>query len=159
MSNTWDPITAAHQAIFAAFENFSPLTALVPVGNFIDTTNPQFQQFKPDATAADTPELTVLQDQFTLPPFGGNSTTVQFSQSYRVLLRTDTLQIVPLNQLKYQALAALVSAGPTLGLACIKSFDVLPGKDSAESQQSQRWIAVFTINVHLYLPRQQVAGS
>jgi hypothetical protein len=159
MSNTWDPITAAHQAIFAAFENFPPLAALVPVGNFIDTTNPQFQQFKPDATAADTPELAVLQDQFTLPPFGGNSTTVQFSQSYRVLLRTDTLQIVPLNQVKFQALAALVSAGPNLGLSCIKGFDVSPGRDSSESQQSQQWVAVFTITVHLYLSRQQLAAS
>ena len=158
MSVSWDPFTAAHEAIFAALEDFAPLAALVPIGNFIDTTNPLFQQFPPDATASDTPQILILQDQFTLSPFGGNSTTVQFSQSYRVSIRTDVLQVVPLNQVKYQALAALVSAGPNLGLSCIKSFDVQAGRDDMQSQQSQRWAALFTITVHLYLPRQQLAA-
>jgi len=27
-----------------------------------------------------------------------------------------------------------------------------------QSQQSQRWAALFTITVHLYLPRQQLAA-
>jgi hypothetical protein len=155
----WDPFTAAHQAIFAAFANYAPLAALVPAGNVIDTTNPWFQQFKPDATAADTPQLSILQDAFTLPPFGGNSATVQFSQSYRVLVLTDVLQIVPLNQLKYLMLAALVNAGPNLGLSCVKSFEVLGGRDESESERSQRWAAVFTISVNLYLSRQQLAAN
>src|SRR3984957_3085059 len=146
----WDPFTAAHQAIFAAFENCAPLAALIPAGNFVDTTDPLFQQFKPNAQAADTPQLTILQDEFTLPPFGGNSAVVQFSQSYRVLVCTDVLQVVPLNQVKYQMLAALVSAGPNLGLSCVKSFEVKPGRDDSESEQSRRWASVFTITVNLY---------
>ena len=158
MSVAWDPFTAAHEAIFAALENYAPLAALVPIGNFIDTTNPLFQQFPPDATASDTPQILILQDQFTLSPFGGNSTTVQFSQSYRISVCTDVLQVVPLNQLKFQMLAALISAGPNLGLSCVKSFDVLSGRDEMEFQQSRRWAALLTINVHLYLPRQQLTA-
>jgi hypothetical protein len=164
MSDPWDPFTAAHQAIFAAFQGSAALAALVLPGNFIDTTNPLFQQFKPNTQASDTPQVKILQGDFTLPPFGGNSTTVQFAQDFRVLFSTDVLRIVPLNQLKYQALIALVKAGPTLGLTCAKGFEVGPGRDDAksppeETQQSQRWVAAFTITVHLYLSRQQLAAS
>jgi len=154
----WDPITAAHQAIFAALQNYPALAAVVLPGNFVDTTNPLFQQFKPGIAAADTPQVKILQGEFTLPPFGGNSTTVQFTQAYRVFFCTDVLQVTPLNQLKYLALIALVKAGPNLGLSCVKSFDVNPGRDDAKFEESQRWAAAFTINVHLYLSRQQLAA-
>ena len=154
----WDPITAAHQAIFAALQNYPALAAVVLPGNFIDTTNPYFQQFKPDVQASDTPQVKILQGEFSLPPFGGNSTTVQFTQAYRLFFCTDVLQATPLNQLKYLALIALVKAGPNLGLSCVSGFDVLAGKDEPQSEESQRWAAVFTIHVHLYMPRQQLAA-
>jgi len=164
MPDPWDPFTAAHQAIFAAFQNSPALAALVLPGNFIDTTNALFQQFKPNTTASDTPQIKILQGEFTLPPFGGNSTTVQFTQTYRVLFSTDVLRVVPLNQLKYLALAALVKAGPNLGLSCVKGFDVGSGRDDtavpkSESQGSQRWVAAFGITVQMYLSRGQLAGS
>jgi hypothetical protein len=164
MADPWDPFTAAHEAIFAAFQNQPALAALVLPGNFIDTTDPLFQQFKPATQAGDTPQVKILQGEFTLPPFGGSSTTVHFTQSYRVLFTTDVLRVVPLNQLKYQALIALVKAGPTLGLSCVKGFSVETGRDdmqspASEAQRSQRWVAAFTIEVRLYLSRQQLAGS
>lgn len=158
----WDPFTAAHQAIFAALQNYPALAAVVLPGNFVDTTDPLFQQFKPDLQASDTPQVKILQGAFTLPPFGGNSTTVQFTQSYGIFFATDVLQVVPLNQLKYLALTALVKAGPNLGLSCVKSFDVGAGRDDAQgaqTEQSQRWTAAFTVNVHLYLSRKQLAAS
>jgi hypothetical protein len=170
MSDSWDPFTAAHQAIFAAFEHSPSLAALVPAGNFIDTTDPLFERFKPGTTAADTPQVKILQGEFALPPFGGNSTSVQLSQDYHVLFSTDVLRIVPLNQLKYQALIALVKAGPSLGLSCVRGFEVSGGRDDSggpgadkalqtETQRSRRWAAAFTITVHLFLSRQQLAAS
>jgi hypothetical protein len=164
MANTWDPFTAAHQAIFAAFENYPALAAVVLPGNFIDTTDPYFQQFKSNTQAGDLPQVKILQDKFTLPPFGGSSMMVQFTQSYRVLFCTDVLQVVPLNQLKYLALIALVKAGPNLGLTCIKGFEVETGRDDTksppeEAEQSQRWAAAFNIKVEMYLSRQQLAAS
>ena len=162
MADSWDPFTAAHQAIFAAFQNYAPLAALVLPGNFVDTTDPLFQQFKPGITAGDTPQLKILQDDFTLPPFGGNSTTVQFTQTYRVMICTDVLRVVPLNQVKYLALIALVKAGPTLGLSCVSGYQVQAGRDdtkSPESEKSRRWTAAFNISVQLYLSRRQLAAS
>jgi len=162
MADAWDPFTAAHQAIFAAFANYPAFACLVLPGNVIDTTDPLFQQFKPGATAGDTPQLKILQDEFTLPPFGGNSTTVRITQSYRVMICTDVLRVVPLNQVKYLALIALVKAGPNLGLSCISGYDVAAGRDdadSAQSEKSQRWAAAFTITVQLYLSRRQLAAS
>jgi hypothetical protein len=162
MPDPWDPFTAAHQAIFAAFENYAPLAALVLPGNVIDTTDPLFQQFKPAATAADTPQLKILQGDFTLPPFGGNSTTVQLTQTYRVMFCTDVLRVVPLNQLKYLALIALVQAGPNLGLSCVSAYHLQGGRDDTQSpdtEKSQRWAAAFTITVQLYLSRRQLAAS
>jgi hypothetical protein len=162
MSDPWDPFTAAHQAIFAALENYAPLAALVLPGNIVDTTNPLFQQFKPGTAAADTPQLKILQGDFTLPPFGGNSTTVQFTQTYRVMICTDVLRVVPLNQVKYLALIALVQAGPNLGLSCVSGYQVQAGRDdiqSPDTDKSQRWAAAFTITVQLYLSRRQLAAS
>jgi hypothetical protein len=164
MPDAWDPFTAVHEAIFAAFQGRPSLAALVPAGNFIDTTDPLFEQFKPGTQAGDTPQVKILQGDFTLPPFGGNSTTVQFTQTYRVFFSTDVLRIVPLNQLKYQALIALVQAGPNLGLSCVKGFEVGAGRDDtkspeSETQRSQRWAAAFNITVQLYLSRRQLAAS
>jgi hypothetical protein len=162
MPDPFDPFTAAHEAIIAAFQNCPALAALVPVGNYVNTTDPLFQQFKPSPTSADTPQIKVLQGEFTLPPFGGNSTSVRFTQAYRVLVCTDVLRVVPLNQVKYQMLTALVKAGPNLGLSCVSGYDVASGHDdynSAESGPSQRWTAVFTITANLYLSRQQLATS
>jgi len=161
---TWDPFTSAHEAIFTAFQNHPPLAALVLPGNFVDTTDPYFQQFKPGTQAGDTPQVKILQDEFTLPPFGGNSTSVEFTQSYRVLLTTDVLCVVNLNQLKYLILQAMVKAGTTLGLSFVKSFELQSGKDDFkrppdETQQSQRWVSVFTIRIQFYLSRQQLAAS
>jgi hypothetical protein len=163
MSDPWDPFTAAYQAILAAFQNYAPMAALVGAGNFIDTTDPLFQQFKPGLQAGDTPQVKLLQGEFDLPPFGGNSTSVQFTQSYRVMFCTDVLRVVPLNQLKYQALIALVKAGSNLGLSCVKGYQVQTGRDDyqspRQSEQSQRWTAAFDITVHLYLSRQMLAAS
>ena len=156
-----DPFTAAHQAIFAAFKGHPPLAAMVGLGNFVDTTDPLFQQFKPDAQAGDLPRVMVLQDAFTLPPFGGCSTAVEFSQAYRVLFATDVLRVVPLNQLKYQALCALVKAGPDLGLPFVRAFDVGPGKDESKrpDDKTQRWTAAFAITVRMYVARRVLAGT
>lgn len=171
MADPWDPFTAAHQAIFAALQNYASLAALVLPGNFVDTTDPLFQQFKPGIAAGDTPQVQILQDEFTLPPFGGSSTSVQFTQSYRVFFCTDVLQVTPLNQLKYLTLIALIKAGPNLGLSCVKGYEIQTGRDDcgvlktrisnfkSQLQDSERWVAAFTINVEMYLSRQQLAAS
>jgi hypothetical protein len=55
-----------------------------------------------------------------------------------------------------------VKAGPNLGLSCVSGFDVSPGKDdpqSPDADESQRWAAAFSINVHIYLSRQQLAAT
>jgi hypothetical protein len=162
MPDPFDPFTSAHQAILSAFRNHAALAALVPAGNFVDTTDPLFQQFKPPPTSADTPQIKLLQADFTLPPFGGCSTSVRFTQVFRVLVCTDVLRVVPLNQVKYQMLIALVKAGPNLGLSCASGYDLSTGRDDFDSKEaapSQRWTAAFSINVHLYLSRQQLAAS
>ena len=97
----FDPFTAAYQAILGAFQNWPALAALVPAGNFVDTTDPLFQHFKPSPTKADTPQIKLFSRlAFTLPPFGGNSTSVRFTQAYRVMVCTDVLRVVPLNQVQ-----------------------------------------------------------
>ena len=159
-----DPFTTAHQAIFTALQNYAPLTALVLPGNFIDTTDPLFEQFKPQITSADAPQIRILQDDFTLPPFGGNSKTVEFSQDFIVQVTTDLLRITPLNQLKYLLLIALVKAGPELGLDFVSGFTLSDCRDSFTQpadliQKSRRWTAAMTIRVQMFLSRQTLASS
>ncbi|HTW96016.1 MAG TPA: hypothetical protein VMD30_14535 [Tepidisphaeraceae bacterium] len=162
--STPDPFTAAHQAIFTALQNYAPLTALVAPGNFINITAAQFEQFKPQIASADAPQLRIIQGDFTLPPFGGNSRAVEFSQSYVIQVTIDTLQIVPLNQIKYQIMVALIQAGTQLGLSFVSGYTLSDSRDSFAQpadliQKSRRWCAVMTVTVQMFLPRQSLADS
>jgi len=150
--STLDPFTAAHQAIFTALQNFAPLTALIAPGNFINITDPRFEQFKPQIASADAPQLRIIQGDFACPPFGGNSRAVEFSQAYAIQVTIDTLQVVPLNQIKFQIMAALVQAGTQLGRdSFTQPADLI--------QKSRRWCAVMTVTVQMFLLRQSLAAS
>ena len=162
--STLDPFTAAHQAIFTALQNFAPLTALIAPGNFINITDPRFEQFKPQIASADAPQLRIIQGDFACPPFGGNSRAVEFSQAYAIQVTIDTLQVVPLNQIKFQIMAALVQAGTQLGLSFVSGFTLADCRDSFTQpadliQKSRRWCAVMTVTVQMFLLRQSLAAS
>jgi hypothetical protein len=87
---------------------------------------------------------------------------VQLTQSYRVLFCTDVLRVVPLNQLKYQALIALVQAGPNLGLSCVSAYHLQGGRDDTQSRRHRKIPALGRRRSpspsNLYLSRRQLAA-
>ena len=165
MAEAVDPFTAVYQAIQGAIAGWPALAALVAPLNRVDTTLATFEQFVPDATSADRPRLTLLQEGFRCAPASGNSLSATIEQDYRVVLLVDTLRTPPLNQIKYQLLRALLAAGPTLGVAYVERYTVSDARDAQEKPPragpnggvgSLRWMSSLLVSVTFYLPRSEL---
>jgi len=156
---TTDPFTAASNAILKALQSCSVFAAIVPPGNLIDMTAASFERFKGQLQASDTPEVVLLQEAFELQPFGGNSRVASLSQSYQLVATHESLRVTPVNALKYAAMAALLRAGPDLGLSgLVRSWEIHQGRDDAFGppqwrRATQRWVSVMSIVVHMELDR------
>src|SRR5580704_15906426 len=111
-----DPFTQTSRAILSALQTDPAWTALVRPGNVIDMTSDLFERFKTQVQAGDLPEVILLQGDFKLKAFGGNSRIAEMDQEFQLIVTHDSLRARPVNRLKYQTLIALAKSGPSLGL-------------------------------------------
>jgi hypothetical protein len=152
-----DPFTRIHQAIWGALAGHPPWAQLVLAGNRQDMTNTLFQQPLADVQAGDLPGAVIWQDEFVMQPLGATGLTADFEQDYTLLLSTDVMSVVPVNQLKFQTAVALLKAGIDLGLGgIVRDWAIRSARDSSRNKQtnaSARWTAALTIGVRFYFPR------
>ncbi len=159
-----DPFSSASAAILLALRAFDGFTALVQPGNLIDMSAASFERFKAQLQASDTPEVIVLQEAFTLQPFGVNSRVASLSQSFQLVVSQDSLKVTPVNALKYAVMVALLQAGPDLGLSgLVRSWHITQGKDDAFPatqwrRGAQRWVSFLTITIAMDLDRASLIG-
>ena len=163
---TTDPFTTAAGAVLGALRCSSPFMSIVRPGNLIDMTADTFERFKSQLQFNDTPEVVLLQDDFRLQPYGPASNSALLEQSFLLVSTLDSLKSRTLNVLKFQTLAALAKAGPTLGLdGLVQSWEIASCRDDALSNTtpsfpwkrgSQRWVSLLTISVKMLLSRQQL---
>jgi hypothetical protein len=158
-----DPITLVYSAIWTALNNWHGFTDLVRVK--VDLTQAQYasvEAFLPTARDADLPEVTLLEGQYTLAPFGKTSQSADIQQEFRLVCATNSLQVVPINALKYHVLVALLKAGDALGLeGLVHDYSIASGNDATASMALgteisrgvDRYCSLMSINVGMYLDR------
>jgi hypothetical protein len=160
-----DPFTSASTAILNALKSSSAFTTIVRAGNLIDLTSDSFEQFKGQLQFGDTPEVALLPQTFELQPFGSNSQVASLSQAYQLVATHDSLQVKPVNALKFAAMVALLQAGPDLGLSgLVRSWEITKGADDAFGhpqwrRSSQRWVSVMSIVVYMELDRSSLIST
>jgi hypothetical protein len=160
-----DPFTQCSRAILSALQDDAGWSAMVKPGNVVDMTAHSFEQFKSRLMPADVPEAILLQGEFRLKPFGASSRIAEMEQSFQLIVTHDSLRVRPVNCLKYQTLAALAKAGPTLGFdGLVRGWEITQGNDDALGQKhwrrgTQRWVSVLSIHVSIYVPREKLLGS
>ena len=160
---TADPITQVYTAIWAALNAWHGFTDLVRV--HIDLTRPQYASIEallPTVRDADLPEITLLEGRYTLGPFGKTSRTAHVQQEYRLVCATNTLQVIGINALKYNALVALLKTGDTLGLdSLVDDYFIRDGTDVTANQSTRpnvargvdRFSTLMSIDVSIHLDR------
>jgi hypothetical protein len=159
-----DPFTQIARAILAALQADCGWAALVKPGNVIDMTASTFERFKSQLQPGDVPEVILLQGDFNLQPFGGNSRIATLEQTYALVTTHDSLRVAPVNALKYLTLVALTKAGPSLGLqGLVRGWEITQSADDALGQKqwrrgTQRWVSVLSIRVNMYLPREMLTS-
>ena len=157
-----DPFTRASQAIASALLAWPGFASLVR-GNLVDMTSGRFERFKAEVQSGDLPEVAIVQGDFVMHPFGGDSRSVELAQSYRLMMTFESLNVVAVNALKYQTCIALLKAGPALGLdGLVRRWQVTSGQDnpsgpSAWTRGTERWFSALTIEVEMYLDRASTA--
>lgn len=160
-----DPFTQIARTILRSLLADSAWAALVRPGNVIDMTSDTFEQFKSKLQPGDVPEVILLQGDFTLRPFGGNSRIATLEQSYGLITTHDSLRVAPVNALKYLTLVALTKVGPSLGLeGLVRGWEITQSTDDALGQKhwrrgTQRWVSLLSIRVSMYLPREMLTAS
>ncbi len=153
-----DPFTRVYQVIRNQLLAFQPL---IVVKNIPDLSSKTFDGFK-EVTYQSLPELLLIQDDFTLQPFGRNSLRCDFAQTYRLICTIDQLQVWPINKLKWQAFAGLYQLGDDLGLSgLVETWIVRGGMDDAFGQKewkrdTLRYLSALSITVSMYVSRQSL---
>jgi len=155
-----DPFTVVARAIVAALRARPAFMALVQTGNIVDMTDPAFQQFKENLSAADLPEVIVRQGAFAMKPLGRNSMAGWLGQTYELICVTDFVNSVGLNQINWQAFLALFQSGVDLGATGLVSFwqvlggaDSLVGPSGQDAQGSKRLVSALKIEVEMQVAK------
>jgi hypothetical protein len=159
-----DPFTQTYCAIWSALLASTEFAALIKSGNQIDLSADQVLFLKDDLLSADTPQVILTQGPFVLQPFGAGSTIVAMSQRYDLLAAFDTLNITPVNCLKWEALRALTRAGPTLGLSFVRGWVIGAGDDDVSgrlpfTKKLRNWGSVMAIEVRMDIARATVVAE
>jgi hypothetical protein len=127
-------------------------------------TASQFFDFLDQSTDGDFPKVAIVQGPLKPWPFGRNSKTADFRQTFHYVLiggstTTQPLNVQPINQLTITTLAALTKAGDTLGLdGLVKGWEVSdapfdPYADPTRLKGStKRWGSYLPIDVYFYMP-------
>lgn len=130
---------------------------IIKPGNFPDVTDPKFFQFKEQLSAADTPDVILIQGKFALKPFGSNSRVVEFVQQYPIFINYDNLSLSRVNLVKFRTTIALRKLGGELGLrTLVKEWHIEGCEDDGFGQRALkrdqiRWMQTLTVSVNGYL--------
>jgi hypothetical protein len=163
MAATTDPITQVYSALWSALNAWHGFTDLVRVQ--VDLTQPQYASIEalpPTVRDADLPEVTLFEGRYTLAPFGRSSQVAEIQQEYRLVCATNSLQVIPINAVKYNVLVALLKAGDTLGLdGLVYSYVIYKGSDDTSRMALgtnvvrgvDRYTSLLSIRVSMYLDR------
>jgi hypothetical protein len=161
-----DPFTQVYQAIWGALTSWSGFTALVAAGNRNDLSAAAFEAIKPEAQAGDLPEVTLLQSAFTLKPQGASSLVAEATQIYPLVTASDSLRVLDVNAVKYQALIAMAKADPALGLSFVRAYRLREGEDRTDvrllnataARGTDRMISIVRFEVEMYFARGDLAA-
>jgi len=167
-TTTVDPFSAAHQALWDALTGYQPWANLIR-GNKVQVN--QGIQFPPkfeaeDFQAGDAPEVTILQGPYQTDPFQVNSLACSLVQSYPMILIAADHNILPVNDVKFQTLRAILTAGPHLGLPrLIRNVSMTKGQDDPfpaqkrEQKGAARWVSVCTFMVYMIVNKADVLSG
>jgi hypothetical protein len=157
-----DPFTQISRTILSLLRGDADWAAIVRPGNVVDMTADSFERFKAQLQPADVPEVVLLQGDFRLQPFGGNSRLADLEQEYQMIVTHDSLRVRPVNVLKFQTMIALARGGAALGLdGLVRQWEITQGRDEAFGPKlwtrgTQRWTSILTIGVQLYFSREKL---
>lgn len=156
------PTTLVYRTIRQRILDFQPLVT-IKAGNLPDLSNQTFEQFKQSVQPGDLPEAALIQEDFVAKPFGSNSLKSDRTQSFRLFLTIDKLQVTPINNLKDQVFAGLFQLGPDLGLrGMVDDWNIRGGADDAFGQRewkrdTMRYLSALSIVVSMYETRQSLS--
>jgi hypothetical protein len=160
---TTDPITQVYSAIWSALNNWHGFTDIVRVQ--VDLTQAQYASIEallPAVRDADLPEVTLLEGRYSLAPFGRTAQSADIRQEFRLVCAVNSLQVIPINAIKYHVLVALLKAGDALGLeGLVYDYAIADGNDTTAtavlgteiSRGVDRYSSLMSINVGMYLDR------
>ena len=158
-TSSTDPFTVVYQAIYNGLANFTDFTAIVKLANpnnlihFDGLANP----IKDKRNAADLPEVVLMQSKWRAEPYAVNSIACGIWQTYPIVATAADLNIIPVNQLKYQTIRALDSLGSKLGVSFVRLFRLTDSRDlpasSAPGRGIDRWQSILDINVEMAVPK------
>jgi hypothetical protein len=138
----------SESAAFCSLVKISPNT-------LVDMSDPRFFQAIEQLSVADTPRVVIGQSKFTPFPFGKQSKTADFRQTFQYTLVAPDLRVELLNKLKFTTLAALTNAGDAWGMdGLIRDWSMEDSKDvsAAGGTGALRWTSYMPITVNFYLP-------
>lgn len=152
--------------MLAAMKNDAATQKAVRPGNLIDMSSATI--LKGSLAPADTSEVVLAQGPFVLKPFGSNSLSGDFQQSYPIIITQDNLALINGNAVKWAVLGALFRMNPNapdLGLyGLVRGWNITDGRDdmfgmSRWKRDSSRLVSLLTINVDFYVPRATLATA
>lgn len=158
-----DPITRIYQRQIAILSESAAFTSLVKISpnTLVDMSDPKFFDSLEQLSLADTPRVVIGQSRFGAELFGKASRTADFNQTFQYVLVSADLRIELLNKLKFITLAALTSAGDSLGLdGVVRMWGIGSVMDvaAAGNTGSKRWMSYLPITVDFYMSWQDFAA-
>lgn len=140
-----DIFTRIHRRIRDVLRGYGPFADLVQGANHVDVTDLSFEEFKPNVGPDDTPEVVILQAEYTQARFAPSDASAHRTQAFPVVITGGSLRPVLVNRVKEAMLDALCDAGAKLGLADyhvvgwgVSGRDALTAEQQAPGHESDR---------------------
>ena len=162
-----DPFTQVYQTVVGALKSYAPLFQPAGGGAFAtiqDMTDPNFQIAIEQYGTGDTPTLLCWQRRLQINPFGANSTIADFTVDVVLATTTDTMGVIPMNQIVYLIFLALVQQPLNLGLPFVREWTVNGGDavvvnpQDAAAGGSKRWSYATTVTVKGFQSARSLQG-
>lgn len=154
-----NPFSYGYDLTLAALKAWTPLTAVVAVGNIIDVDDPAYRP-KPNPQAADRPELLLQERQITAQTLSRDSQGAFFECVYPLQIKSGKLGVDQVNLVTILVLQALTSAGPFVGdkpipLNVIDKWEWVNANLSAKDQIAGRpqWVLMGGVKVSFSMRR------
>lgn len=154
-----DPFTQIHQALWTSVTNFAPWAALVRPGARINDVPSGTISAKAVAISpGDVPELRIIQSTFRIDESGRNVATERWQQTYMFQLSTASMNVIPVNQLKFLTIVALKRAPENFGLPWVYEwlFGGNTDKEFDAKAKLRNWVSYLPLTVWMNINRQDL---